>query len=141
MDHAPAFWQENIINRPVEAAGAAQTCNFPASRYHMGLFAREHATPVHRPAIRTPARLAIIENLEAPQHPAALLAAATKAPVPGNPIAALDRNRLTAALHRSACDNRINTLRVDFLHTVLRQAEGHELPDAVVGHVPADRPQ
>ena len=137
-EHGSPLRQEDVVDRPVEAAGAAQPGDVPAARHDLGLGAREHAAPIKR-AARVAARLVAVHHLEAAEHPAALLAAAAKAPPPGDAVAALDRHRLAAARHRGAGHDRLMARRIDLVHAFVRQAQGDELADAVVGDVPADR--
>src|SRR5581483_4966330 len=133
------FGQKHVLYRPVEAAGAAQPGDVPAPGHDLGLGAGEHAAPVERLSLRAQPRLAVVENLEAAQHPGAFLAAAAEAPAAADAVAALDRHRLSAALHRGAGDDGVGAGAVKFAHAVVGQAEGDELADAVVGEVPADR--
>ena len=53
-------------------------------------------------AVVAAARLAVVENLEAAEHPGGFMTAAAEGPAPADAIAALDRHRLAAALHRGA---------------------------------------
>ena len=57
----------------------------------------------------------------------------------GDAVAALDRNCLPAALHCGAGDDRVGAVGVDFADAFVRQAEGHELADTIVGNVPTHR--
>ena len=139
MRARPPLRQEDVLHRPVEAAGPAQPGHVPAPRHDRRFRARKHPAPVERTAIRAAARFAVVEDLEAPQHPGALLAAAAEGPVPVDAVAALDRHRLPAALHRGAGDDGRVPVRVDLVHALVRQPERDELADAVVGKVPADR--
>src|SRR5947207_15681684 len=101
--HRPPLRQEDVLDRPVEAAGAAQPGDVPAPRHDLRFRARKDAAPVERAAFRVPARLAVIaEHLEAAEHPARLLTAGAELPSAGDPVAALDRHRLPAARYRSA---------------------------------------
>src|SRR5262250_1124625 len=84
-------------------------------------------------------RRAVVENLEAAEHPGGFMAAAAEGPAPADAIAALDRHRLAAALHRGAGNHGTMALRIDLLHAFFRKAERDQLADAVVGDVPADR--
>ena len=90
--------------------------------------------------MRVPAWLAVIaKHLEAPEHPARLLTAGAELPSAADPVAAIDRHRLPAARHRRAGDDRVGPLAVDLVHSLVRQSERHELADAAVAEVPADR--
>src|SRR5205823_14763079 len=120
-------------------AGAAQPGHVPAARHDLDFGARKEAAPIQRLALGAEARLAVVEDLEAAQHPAGLRGTAAETPAAGDPVAALDRHRLPAALHRGAGAGRIGPLRVKLVHPLVRQAERDELDDAVVGEVPADR--
>src|SRR5262245_30545519 len=66
LDHRPPLRQEDILNRPVEAAGPAQPGHIPAPLDDLRFRTREDPAPVDRGAVRAAARLAAIENLEAP---------------------------------------------------------------------------
>src|SRR5579862_5256157 len=139
MDHGATRRQENIVDRPVEAAGPAQPGHVPAARNHLRLGAAEHPAPIEGLAVGVATRPAAIENLKASQHPGAFLTAAAELPAPADPVAALDRHRLSAALNRGAGDDRVAALGVDLFHALIRQPEGDQLADAVVGNIPADR--
>ena len=67
------------------------------------------------------------------------MTAAAEGPAAAHAIAALDRHRLAAALHRGAGDHGAMALGIDLLHAVVGQAERDQRADAVVGDVPADR--
>src|SRR5262249_26502147 len=120
-------------------AGAAQPGHVPAALDDPRFRPREEPTPVDRGAVRAAARLAIVENLKAPQHPGALLTAAAEAPATADAVATLDRHCLPAPRHGGAGDDGVGPVRVDLVDTFVRQPERDELADAVVGHVPADR--
>src|SRR5712691_5439361 len=139
VDHRPPLRQEDILDRPVEAAGPAQPGHVPAPLDDLRFRTREDPTPVARGAVRAAARLAAVENLEAPQHPGALLTAAAEAPAPADAVATINRYRLSAPLHGGAGDDSVGPVRVDLVDALVRQTERNELADAVVGHVPADR--
>ena len=138
LRHRAPLRQIDVLDRPVEAAGAAQPGHVPAPGDDLRFGPREHPAPVERAAVRAPARLAVIEDLKAAQHPGALLAAAAELPAPADAIAALDRHRLPAARHRGAGD-RSRPAPMDLVDALVRQPQRHELADAVVGEVPADR--
>src|SRR5215471_17998756 len=139
LDHRPPLRQEDILDHPVEAAGAAQPGHVPAALDDLCFRACEDPTPIDRGAVRAAARLAAIENLKAPQHPGALLTAAAEAPAPTDTVATLDRHRLPAPRHGGAGDDRVGPVRVDLVDALVRQPERDELADAIVGQVPADR--
>src|ERR1700747_1740778 len=105
MRAASPLGQEDVLYGPVKTAGTAQPGHVPTSRDNCRFGARKHPTPVKRTAIRPASRLAILDDLEAPQHPTGLLAAAAERPVPVDPVATLDRHRLAAALHSGAGDH------------------------------------
>ena len=138
MNHRAPLRQKEIRHRPIEAPGAAQPAHLPAAGNDLDLGAREQAAPEHA-AVVAAARLAVVENLEAAEHPGGFMAAAAEGPAPADAIAALDRHRLAAALHRGAGNHGTMALRIDLLHAVVRKAERDQLADAVVGDVPADR--
>src|SRR5215831_13528091 len=119
-------------------AGAAQPAHLPAAGNDLDLGAREQAAP-EGAAVVAAARLAVVEDLEAAKHPGGFVAAAAEGPAPADAIAALDRHRLAAALHRGAGNHRTMALRIDLLHAVVGKAERDQRADAVVGDVPADR--
>src|SRR5204862_1207206 len=76
LRHRPPLRQEDVLDRPVEAAGAAQPGDVPAARHDLRVGARKDAAPIERAAIRVAARLAVIaDHLEASQHPEGLLTA------------------------------------------------------------------
>src|SRR5262244_1335953 len=138
MDHRAPLRQKEIRHRPIEAAGSAQPAHLPAAGNDLDLGTREQAAPEHA-AVVAAARLAVVENLEAAEHPGGFMAAAAEGPAPADAIAALDRHRLAAALHRGAGNHGTMVLRIDLLHAVVRKAERDQLAAAVVGDVPADR--
>ena len=105
VDHRPALRQEDVLDRPVEAAGPAQPGHVPAPVDDVRFRTREDPAPVRRRAVRAAARLVAVENLEAPEHPRAFLTAAAEAPATGDAKAAIDRHRLPAALHGRAGDD------------------------------------
>src|SRR3954469_15085618 len=76
MHHRAPLRQKDIMHGPVEAAGAAQPGDVPAARHDLGFIALEDAAPVERLALGADARLAVLDDLEAAEHPLALLAAA-----------------------------------------------------------------
>src|SRR5258708_3905195 len=140
LRHRPPLGQKHVVDRPVEAAGAAQSRDIPAPRHDLRFAAREDPTPIERTAIRVGARLAVVaEHLEAPQHPARLLTAAAEAPPAADPVAPLARPPRAAARHGGAGDDGVGALRVDLLHAAVRQAERDQLADAAIAEVPADR--
>src|SRR5439155_14337082 len=91
VGHRPPLRQEDVVDGPVEAAGAAQPGDIPAARNDLRLGPREDTAPVYG-AVRVGPRLAVHDNLEAAEHPGGLLAAAAKAPAPADPVAARDRH-------------------------------------------------
>src|SRR3954451_18778495 len=139
VHHRAPLRQKDVVYGPVEAAGAAQPGHVPAAGHELGLLALENPAPVERPAFGAGARLAVVENLEAGEHPLAFLAAAAEAPAPGDAITAIDLDRLPAALHGSAGEHRVTLMTVNLLDPVIRQTERDQLADAVIGEVPADR--
>src|SRR5262245_28882851 len=138
-DHRPPLRQEDVLDRPVEAAGPAQAGHVPAPVDDLRFRPGEDPAPVRGGAIRAAARLIAVENLEAAQHPGALLTAAAEAPATGDSVAAVDRHRLPAPLHGGAGDDGVGPVRVDLADTFIGQTERHELADAVVRQIPADR--
>src|SRR5437867_4407958 len=138
VDHRSTLRQEDIVDRPVEAAGRAHPGHVPAALDDLSFRTREDPTPVDRRAIRAAARLVAVENLEASQHPGALLAAGTEGPATRDPVATIDGHGPSASHHGGAGDDRVPA-RVNLLDTLVRQTERDELADAVVGHIPADR--
>src|SRR5215831_7530702 len=89
LRHRSPLRQEDILDRPVKAAGAAQTRDIPTPRHDFHFGPREHPAPVERPAVRVRQLLAVIaDHLKAPQHPAGLLTAAAELPPTGDPVAA-----------------------------------------------------
>src|SRR5439155_56301 len=79
-------------------------------------------------------------NLEAAQHPGALLTAGAEGPATGDPVATSDRHGPPAPHHGGAGDDGVGSARVDLVHALVRQPERDELADAAVGDIPADRP-
>ena len=140
MGHRPPLRQEDVLDRPVEAAGATQPRHIPASLDDRRLLARKHPAPVQRTTIRAAARLAVIEYLKAAQHPGAFLTTAAEAPAPADSVAALDRYRLSAALYRGACDHGVGTVRIDLVDTIIRQTQRNQLADAVVSQFQPTEP-
>src|SRR5258708_8689322 len=138
MDHRAPLRQKEILYRPIKASGAAQPAHLPAAGNDLDLGAREQAAPEHATVVAA-ARLAVVENLEAAEHPGGFVATAAEGPAPTDAIAALDRHRLAAALHRGAGNHGTMTLRIDLLHAVVGQAERDQRADAAVGDRPAAR--
>src|SRR6185437_12917054 len=64
MHHGATLRQEHIVDRPIEAASAAQPRHVPAARYDLDLGAREKAAPVEWPSLGAEARFAVVEDLE-----------------------------------------------------------------------------
>src|SRR5206468_10410618 len=85
------------------------------------------------------ARLVAVEDLEAAQHPGALLTAGAEGPATGDSVAAIDRHSPPAPHHGGAGDDGVGPVRVDLVDALVRQTERDELADAVVGQIPADR--
>ena len=139
VDHRSSLRQEDVLDRPVEAAGCAEPGHVPASLHDLRFGAVEHAAPVDRGAIRAATRLVAVENLEAAQHPGALLAAGAEWPAAGDTVATVDRYGPAAPLHGGAGDGDVAPVPVDLLDTRVRQTERDELGDIVVAEVPADR--
>src|SRR5207249_12133033 len=52
-----SFRQEHVLDRPVEAAGAAQPGDVPAPRHDLRLGARKHPAPIERDRDRKSTRL------------------------------------------------------------------------------------
>src|SRR6185437_2357378 len=98
-----------------------------------------YPAPIERPAFRAAARLAIVEDLEAAEHPRGFLAAAAELPASADPVAAIDRHRLATTLHCGAGEVG-RAVAVELVGTLAGQPERHQLADAVVGEIPADRP-
>jgi hypothetical protein len=73
------------------------------------------------------------------QHPAALLAAAAERPAAGDQVAAVDGDGRSAAGYRGAGDDCVRAVLEDLLHARLGQAQGDQLANGVVAHVPAHR--
>src|SRR5262249_18345228 len=94
VGYRPPLRQEDVLDRPVEAAGPAQSGHVPALLDDLRFRTREDPTPVDRSAVRAAARLAAVENLEAAQHPGALLTAAAEAPATADAVTTLDRHCL-----------------------------------------------
>ena len=139
MHHRPPFRQEDVVDRPVEAAGRTESRHVPAPLDDLRFRTREDPAPVDRGAIRAAARLVAVENLEAPKHPGALLAAGTEGPATGDPVSTVDGHGLPAPLHGGAGDGGVASLPVDLVDSFVRQTERDELGDVVVAEVPADR--
>src|SRR5215831_18525377 len=140
MRHRPPLRQEDVLDRPIEAAGAAQPGNIPAARHDLRFLSPKDPAAINRLAVRIPARTAvIIDNLETPQHPGGLPAAAAEAPAPGDPVSAVDGHRLAAARNGGAGDDGAGPACINLLDALVRQAERDELANAVVCDVPADR--
>src|SRR5262249_62030580 len=87
VDHDPTLWQEDVVDRPVEAARGAESRHVPGSLDDLCLRALEDAPPMDRGAVRASAQLVAVENLEAAQHPGALLTAGAEGPPPADPVA------------------------------------------------------
>src|SRR2546428_3655682 len=120
LNHRPPLRQEDVLDRPVEAAGAAQPGHVPAALDDLRFRTREDSTPVDRGAVRAAARLAAVENLEAPQHPGTLLTAAAEAPATADAVATSDRHRLPAPRHGGAGDDGVGPVRVDLVDALVR---------------------
>src|ERR1051326_9257079 len=101
MHHRAALRQEHMLDRPIEAAGAAQPGHVPAARHDLDLGAREKSAPVEWPSLGAEARLAVVKDLEAAEHPARFRRAAAELPAPRHAGAALDRGRPAAAPART----------------------------------------
>src|SRR5262249_57647277 len=97
--HRPPLRQEDVLDRPVEATSPAQPGHVPTPLDDPHFRTWEDPTPVDRGAVRAAARLAAVENLEASQHPGALLTAAAEAPAPADAVATGDCHRLPAPRH------------------------------------------
>jgi hypothetical protein len=93
-------------------------------------------TPASGPsAVRAAARLVAVENLEAAEHPGALLAAGAEGPATGDPVAAIDgHGRVPPPITAVPAMTVSAPVRVDLVDAFVRQAERDELADAVVGH-------
>src|SRR6516162_11482298 len=120
MGHRPPLRQEDILDGPVEAAGPAQSGDVPAPGHDLGFGTPKDPPPVEGLAFRAETWPPVFENLEAPQHPGALLTAAAELPSPADAIAAGDRHRLPAPRHRGAGDDGVGALPVDLLDTLVR---------------------
>src|SRR5207249_11789411 len=83
LDHRTPPRQEDIVARPVEAARRTHPRNVPAPLDDLRFGTREDPAPEDRAAIRAAARLYAVEDLEAAEHPGALLAARAEGPAPG----------------------------------------------------------
>src|SRR4029453_1285036 len=139
VDHRPPLGQEDVVDRPVEAAGCPEPGHVPAPLDDLRFRALEDAAPVDRGAVGAAARLVTVENLEAAQHPGALLAAGAEGPPTRDSIATLDGPAPPAPLHSRAGDGDVAPVSVDLLDALVRQPERDELGDVVVAEVPADR--
>src|SRR5262249_4798541 len=139
VDHRAPLGQEDVLDRPVEAAGRAHAGHVPAALDDPRFRAREEAAPEDRAAVRTAPRPVAVENLEAAEHPGALLAPGAERPATRDPVAAVDRDRASASHDSCARDDRVGAVSVKLLDALVRQPERDELADAVVGHVPAGR--
>src|SRR5262249_36621738 len=137
--HRPPLGQEDLVDRPVEAAGRAHPRNVPAALDDLGFGAREESAPEDRAAVWAAPRLVPVENLEAAEHPGALLAAGAEGPATGDAVAAIDGHGPPATHHGGAGDDGVRATPVDLLDALVLQAERDELADAVVGDVPAGR--
>src|SRR6202022_3854766 len=136
----PPPGQKDALDCPVEAAGAAQPRHIPAPRHDLRSRARKHAAPVERATIRVAARLAILANrLEAPQHPGGFLTAAAELPAAADAVTAGNWHRLSAARNRSAGNDCVRPLPVDFGDRLVRQPESDQLAAAPVAEVPTNR--
>src|SRR5262249_61722222 len=80
MRHRPPLWQEDVLDRPVKAAAAAQSGHIPAARNDPRFAAGKDPAPVDRLAFGAKSRPFILDHLKTPQHPGALLTAAAEAP-------------------------------------------------------------
>src|SRR5262249_13320583 len=139
VDHRAPLRQEDVLDRPVEAARPAQSGPVPAPVDDLRLGAGEDPAPVRRVAVRAAARLIAVEDLKAAEHPRALLTPAAEAPAAGDPVAAVHRHRAPASLHGGAGADGVGPVRLDLADALLGRAQGDELADAVVGQVPAGR--
>ena len=57
----------------------------------------------------------------------------------GDPVSARHRHRLTAPRDRGARDREVRAMFVEFLNSLIHQAQSHQLDDVVIGDIPADR--
>src|SRR4030095_9688639 len=126
VDHGPPLWQEDVLDRPVEAPRRAKTEHVPASLDDLRFRTREDPPPVDRGAIGAPPRWVASEDLEAAQHPGALLAAGAEGPATGDPVAAMNRHGSATAHHGGARDDGVGPVRVDLVDAGVRQTERHE---------------
>src|SRR2546428_612842 len=139
VDHRSPLRQKNIVDRPVEAAGRTQAGHIPAPLDDLRFRTLEDAPPVGRGTIRAAARLVAVENLEAAQHPGALLTAGAEGPATRDPVTAIDRHSPPAPHHGGPGDDSVGPVRVDFVGALVRATPRDELADAVVGQIRADR--
>src|SRR5262249_56320065 len=135
--HRTAVGQEGRVDGRVEAAGRAHPRYVPAALDDLGFGRREEPAPEDRAAVWPAPRLVPVENLEAAEHPGALLAAGAEGPATGDAVAAIDGHGPPATHHGGAGDDGVRATPVDLLDALVRQAERDELADAVVGDVPA----
>src|SRR5262249_53929629 len=138
MHHRAPLRQEHVVDGPVEAAGAAQPGDVPAAGHDLALGTLEDGAPIAAGPVGPGDRLAIFDDLETAKHPHRLVATAAELPAAGDAIAALDRHRLAAALHRSTREGD-TAVAVNLLGALLRQAEHDQLADRIICDVPADR--
>src|SRR5437899_4807786 len=120
VDHRAPLRQEDIVDRPVETAGRTHSGHVPAALDDLRFRTREDSAPVDRGAIRAPARLVAVENLEASQHPGALLAAGAEGPATRDSVATIDGYGPSASHHGGAGDDGVPA-RVNLLHALVRQ--------------------
>src|SRR5205814_9522853 len=123
VDHRSPLRQEDVVDRPVEAAGRTESRHVPAPLDDLRFRTREDPAPVDRGAIRAAARLVAVENLEAPKHPGALLAAGTEGPATGDPVSTVDGHGAPAPLHGRAGDGGVASLPEARGDAFVRQTE------------------
>src|SRR5262249_47640727 len=121
VHHRPPLRQEDVFHRPVEAAGRTHAGHVPAPLDDLRFRAREDPAPVDRGTIRTPTRLAAVQNLKAGQHPRALLAAGAEGPATGDSVTTRDGYGPPSSDHGRAGDGDIASVPVNLLDALVRQ--------------------
>ena len=90
MGHRPPLRQEDVLDRPVEAAGPAQPGHVAAPLDDLRFRTREDPTPVDQGAVWVP-RGWPRRDLEAPSIQELFLTTAAKAPATADAVATSDR--------------------------------------------------
>ena len=131
VHHDPAFRDKHILDRPVEATGAAHAGHVPASRYDRHFVLGERAT-------QYPGPRAGMAKLPVSKWPpgSRCRSSSDRRHDSRRPPVRLSRHP-PPRCRPGSCRGRWRK----FPHALVRVAERDQLPDAIVGNVPAGRPQ